>query len=241
MLRPVSEVADMETWLGLAGTRWSFFRCQKKAGAQRFIIDARVSNRHILRPPSGPLRTGEGLCHVEFQGAPEDAQNWFVGSGDIKNAFHQMRIPGWLQAFFALPAVLAPDVGYTGKTVDQKRPAPDSLIYAVTTTLPMGFFMGDVFLSRITARSREVLTFAATTLLHRCLVAKMAWDPLVSVGRLLTILGVLARGANCTNVHLARLIAGVQKAGSRYSRHIPCQRKCRDVLGFGVSPVQRVL
>ena len=78
---------------------------------------------------------------------------------------------------FALPAVLAPDVGYTGKTVDQKRPAPDSLIYAVTTTLPMGFFMGDVFLSRITARSREVLTFAATTLLHRCLVAKMAWDP----------------------------------------------------------------
>ena len=78
---------------------------------------------------------------------------------------------------FALPAVLAPDVGYTRKTVDQKRPAPDSLIYAVTTTLPMGFFMGDVFLSRITARSREVLiilfSFAATTLLHRCLVAKL--------------------------------------------------------------------
>ena len=54
----------------------------------------------FLRPPSGPLITGEGLCHVEFQAAPQDAQNWFAGSADIKNAFHQMRIPGWVQAFF---------------------------------------------------------------------------------------------------------------------------------------------
>ena len=45
----------------------------KKGGAQRFIIDARASNRHFLNPSSGPLLTGEGLCHVEFQGAPEDA------------------------------------------------------------------------------------------------------------------------------------------------------------------------
>ena len=51
-----------------------------------------------------------------FQGALEDAQNWFVGSADIKNACHQMRIPSWLQAFFALFAVLASEVGRTGKT-----------------------------------------------------------------------------------------------------------------------------
>ena len=42
------------------------------------------------------LLTGEGVCHVEFQGAPEDAQNWFVGSADVKNAFHQMR--SWMVA-----------------------------------------------------------------------------------------------------------------------------------------------
>ena len=40
------------------------------------------------------MLTGEGLCRVHLRGAPEDAQNWFVGSADIKNAFHQMRIPG---------------------------------------------------------------------------------------------------------------------------------------------------
>ena len=64
-----------------------------KAGAQRFIIDARASNRHFLNFPSGHLLTREGLCNVECQGALEDARNWFEGSADVKNAFYQMRIP----------------------------------------------------------------------------------------------------------------------------------------------------
>ena len=121
----------------------------KKSGAQRFIIDARPSNRHFLRPPSWPLHTSEAFCHVEFQRASEDAQKWFVGSADIKNAFHQMRSLGWLQASFALPAVLASESGYTGKTADQKRLIPVSSLYFVPTTLPMGlswvfFFCQDV-------------------------------------------------------------------------------------------------
>ena len=49
----------------------------------------------FFNPTAGPLLTVEGVCHVEFQGALEDAPNWFVGTADIKNAFHQMRIPGW--------------------------------------------------------------------------------------------------------------------------------------------------
>ena len=77
------------------------FFVAKKAVAQRSIIDARASNRHFLRPPFGPFLTGKGLCHVAGQGAPEDAQIWFVGWADIKDAAHQMWIPGWLRAFFA--------------------------------------------------------------------------------------------------------------------------------------------
>ena len=50
-----------------------------------------------------------------------------------------MRIPGCLQAFFALPSVLGPEVGYKGKTIDRKSLAPDSLMEPVPTTLPMGF------------------------------------------------------------------------------------------------------
>ena len=72
-------------------------------------------------------------------------------------------------------------------------------------------------MSRTAVRSREVLIllfeFAVTTPHHRCSVANMSWVRLVSVGFVLTILGVLARGANCTNVHLSRLIAGVKEAG----------------------------
>ena len=70
----------------------------KKTSAQRFINVARANNRHLLNLPSG--------LYVEFQGAPEDAQDWFVGSADIKNAFHQMRIAACLQSFFHGPLFL---------------------------------------------------------------------------------------------------------------------------------------
>ena len=52
-----------------------------------------------------------------------------------------IRCASWdgYRLFFALRAVLASEVGNTGKTVDQKRLAPDSLIYPVPATLPMGF------------------------------------------------------------------------------------------------------
>ena len=47
--------------------------------------------------------------------------------------------------------------------------------------------------------------------------------------------GVLARGANCTNVHLARLIAGVQKAGLDV-HDISRASGSAAVLGYEVSP-----
>ena len=121
VLRPVSEVADMQNRLGLvsrfvdpgfqhrrrhyvgfvrdmvkAGSVWfvetavehvGLLFVAKEAAAQRFIIDVCASNRHFSRPPSGLVIAGEGVCLVEFQGALEDAQGWFVGSADIKNAF----------------------------------------------------------------------------------------------------------------------------------------------------------
>mgnify|MGYP000913042800 CR=1 FL=1 len=121
------------------------FFVAKKAGAQRFIIDARASNRHFLKPPSGPLLTGEGLCHVEFQGAPEDAQNWFVGSADIKNAFGQIRIPRWLQAF-----VRCPLFSHLKLATQEKPKTSCSRFFDISCSYNTsdGFFLGDVFLSR---------------------------------------------------------------------------------------------
>ena len=81
-----------------------FFFVAKKAGAQRSIIDARASNLHFFETSIRPLLTGEGLCHVEFQGTTENAENW----SDIKNPFYQMRIPSWLRLFLHCPLFLQP-------------------------------------------------------------------------------------------------------------------------------------
>ena len=183
MLRPVLrlqtwKVADMETGLGQAAAQ--------PAGAQRFIIDARASNRHFFEPSIWTVVHRERLCHVEFQGAPEDAQNWFADSDAIKNAF------------FALPAVIASEVDYAGKTIEHKRLAPDFLVYLVPATLPKGFFLGrcsSVKMSRTTVLSLKVqirLFLFAVAIPHHCCspAANLACDRLVSVGPMLTILGL---------------------------------------------------
>ena len=173
MLRPVTEVAHMDTQLSPAGRHddpfflrsrrhdvgfirdlvkvgsvgfvemavehVGLFFVAKKAGAQRFIVDACASNRHFVRPPDGPLTGEKNFAMSNFREHLRTLIIWFVGSDDIKNAFHQMDIPGKLQTFFELPSVVASEVCYTGNTVNQKRLAPDSLKNPVPTTLPMGF------------------------------------------------------------------------------------------------------
>ena len=158
----------------------------KKARAQRFIIDARASYRHFFSPFCGSLLTQEGLCHVEFQGALDYAQHNLKGSADIENAFHQMRIPGWLRAFFALPAVLASEV-CSGSTINQKRLAPDSLIYTVPTTLLMVFSLAMFFCQDVTDHctlaGMSLLFVLAVTPLHTTAQQQtrhgVPWFPLV--------------------------------------------------------------
>ena len=131
-----------------------------------------------------------------------------------------MRIPGRSQAFVALRAVLASEVGCTGRTINQTRLDPDSLIFLVPTTLAVFFSSAMLFLSRChgplyTNKEWYVLLFlCVVTTPHHCCLASRAWrlDHLVSADRLLTISG--DRGANCTNVHHACLIAGVVKSQS---------------------------
>ena len=147
---------------------------------------------------------------------PEDAQNWFVGTADIKSPSHQIRIPGWLQASFALPAALAFEVGYTGKTVERRRIAPDSVEKLPTRHFQWVFSWAMFFCQDITDHC---------TLAEKCGFSSLRLLPPLrtTTARQQTRhgirwwyadnFGVLARGANCANVHLARLIAVVQKTG----------------------------
>ena len=133
--------------------------------------------------------------------------------------------------FFALSAVLASEVGYAGKTINQRRLDPDSLIYPVPTTLPIGFSWAMVICQDFTdhctlAESEDSALFVfrdhSTPALLGC---KHGIGSLGFRWSYVDNFWVLARGGNCTNVHLARLIAGVNKAcGSA------------DLLGYEVSP-----
>ena len=160
-------------------------------------------------------------------------------SADIKNAFLQMRILWWLQAFFARPAVLASEVG-----TQEGRSTQNVLLRILWCILfPQRFQCVShercfsVKRSRISARSQGVpiplFSFVVTRPLHRCSVANRAWDPLASVGRMLTILGADLR-RRLRNVHLARLIARLQKAGLDV-RDISPASGSADVLGYQVS------
>ena len=128
------------------------FFVAKKAGAQRFFLYTCKTKRHFLRPP-----TGKGLCDVEFQGAPGDAQNWFVGSAEIK-----MRIAGWLQAFFLHCLLFShPKLVKREERSTKKRLATDSLVYPVPTTLPMGFSWAMFFGQDVTDHGEEFSHFFA--------------------------------------------------------------------------------
>ena len=125
----------------------------KKAGARRFIIRCACKQPIFFEISGWTVAHRGGTLPCRISGAPEDAQNWFVGSAEIKNTFHQMRFSGWLQLFFfAFPAVLASEVGYVGKTIDQTRLAPILLHVdmCVSLPLPKGFSGAKFFCQGVT-------------------------------------------------------------------------------------------
>ena len=105
---------------------------------------------------------------------------------------------------------------------------------------PDGFFLGDVFsvkTSRIVALSLEGLTVlcvsARTTPHHRCSDANTSW--VFSRWSDAHNYGVLDRGIDCTNVHFARLMAGVKGAGLNI-HDISQASGSANVLGYELLP-----
>ena len=113
-----------------------FFVWKKGRKALRMIIDARRANLHFGDPPHTDLLTSEGLSsfEIDFSDGPPEI---FVGTSDIRDAFHRLIIPRWLRKFFALPPVRAGDVGIS--SLEGRPVAADALIHPVPVSLPMGF------------------------------------------------------------------------------------------------------
>ena len=80
---------------------------------QRLIIDARRANALLGQPPPVRLCTPEAFSKFEFNYGPDDLDKaltgivgdssaLFAGLSDIKDAFHRLRQPRWMQELFCL-------------------------------------------------------------------------------------------------------------------------------------------
>ena len=122
-----------------AKERVGVFFVKKKGGRLRLILDARRVNEWFRKPPHVALVTSEGLGRIEVTGdelGPETLDLW-VGTADVKDAFHRMRMPRWLGDYFGLPPVRAKDLGL--REVEGEPVSPDALLTPIPISLPMGF------------------------------------------------------------------------------------------------------
>ena len=83
------------------GERMDLLVVKKEGGArQRFIVDALRANRHFRAPPPVSLFTAVGLSARECVEEPSGVLT--AAMADVKDGFHRLRTPGWLQRYFCL-------------------------------------------------------------------------------------------------------------------------------------------
>ena len=106
---------------------------EKKGDKIRLIMGTRLLNLRFVDPPSTKLPTAAALSAIEV---PVD-QDLFAGTGDISNAFYNMRVPDDLSDMFSMPSIRARYLGVTG--LDGVPISPDEILMPCTCVLPMGW------------------------------------------------------------------------------------------------------
>eukprot|EP00435_Cladocopium_sp_Y103_P063778 s336_g25.t1 len=108
------------------------FFVKKKNGKQRLIFDTRVLNQRFIDPPSTDLPSADSFTRLEI---PE-GETFFIGSGDLANAFYTLEVPDELGQLFTLPAIKAGLVGMDQLDTKLRR---DTVLVPYLTVLPMGW------------------------------------------------------------------------------------------------------
>ena len=109
------------------------FSVEKKGDKIRLIMDTRILNLRFVDPPSTKLPTAAALSALEV---PVDS-DLFVATGDISNAFYNMRVPDDLSDMFSMPTIRA---HYLGVTEPDGAPiSPDEILMPCMCVLPMGW------------------------------------------------------------------------------------------------------
>ena len=83
--------------------RCGLFAVHKKAGRQRLIVDARLSNCCFVDRAPVSLCSGATLGLI----CMEEGEKLFVGQVDTENAFYGMLLPEEFVSFFCLPRLKA--------------------------------------------------------------------------------------------------------------------------------------
>ena len=119
-------------WDGSGGDLGIFF-VRKKNGSQRLIFDTRILNHRFIDPPSTDLPSADAFTRLET--VPN--MPFYVGSGDLANAFYTLGVPDDLARMFTLPAVEVESFGI--KSVDGIAVRPGQRCTPYLTVLPMGW------------------------------------------------------------------------------------------------------
>lgn len=101
------------------------FGTPKGDGTIRLIVDGRPANEVFCDPPHIELPTPDLLSRLSV----DSSKPVFVAKSDLADYYYRFRIPTWMQRYFALPPVLASELGMDG----------DGLVYPCLTVLAMGW------------------------------------------------------------------------------------------------------
>jgi hypothetical protein len=102
---------------------------RKDDKSDRFIIDARRTNRQFKKPRAVQLPTPDLLARL----VADPSRPLYVAKVDLDNFYHRLRLPAWLWPYFALPQVRAGDVGLGD------RFGENTMVHPCCKTLPMGW------------------------------------------------------------------------------------------------------
>lgn len=106
------------------------FAVPKDEHSDRLIIDARAANLVFTDPPKVELPTPDLLAQLTVA---DPQRPVFVAKADLDNFYHRLALPEWMWPYFALPSVLASEVGLEDVYGASAR------IFPCCTTLPMGW------------------------------------------------------------------------------------------------------
>ena len=107
------------------------FGVRKDENKIRLIIDATRANSMMVQPPPVHLPNPSHLSNVLSSGT------FFVAKLDLRDYYHQLRLPVWLQAFFCLPKLSESEVKSVCAAVGIKFES--SFVFPMITSLPMGW------------------------------------------------------------------------------------------------------